>query len=329
MSFSLENLQQQLRQTRWGRILYLTLLAGNLVVLVLSLLSLFGRQRYFELTTHFRLQYALLSTACVLFFTAYRSWPLMLVALCCAAFNWGYILPYYTYKQPPPSAGASTHLKLMHSNVEARNTNYAALLDEVRKVNPDVIVLQEVTSRWSEHLQELNAAYPYSKALSKQGGGGIALFSRFPLEAAEVLILDESSMTHPAIAARLMVGDKTFSLVTLHPMTPVRDDKFAYRNEQFAKVASMLRATVGPKMLVGDLNTSMWSPYFQDLLRDSGLRDARAGAGILPSWPSYLPAFMRIPIDHCLVSTEVSVKSIDTGDYVGSDHYPLIVELEF
>lgn len=33
------------------------------------------------------------------------------------------------------------------------------------------------------------------------------------------------------------------------------------------------------------------------------------------------------PIDHCLVSSEFTVKNIKTGNDIGSDHLPLIIEL--
>lgn len=82
-----------------------------------------------------------------------------------------------------------------------------------------------------------------------------------------------------------------------------------------------------PKLLVGDFNTTMWSPYFADLVKDSGLRDARTGRGLYPSWNAALPAFLRIPIDHCLVGDKIEVESLETGNYTGSDHRPLILNV--
>ena len=79
-------------------------------------------------------------------------------------------------------------------------------------------------------------------------------------------------------------------------------------------------------MVVGDLNTSPWSPVFHDLLRASGLRDGRAGHGIQPTWPSLFP-LLWTPIDHCLVSRGLIVQRFQRGPYVGSDHFPLIVDI--
>lgn len=263
-----------------------------------TLASLFGRHHYLEPATHFRLQYALASTACVILLVVFRSRRLLPLALCCAALNWAYILPHYSTAARPGSRPAAVRIRLMLSNVQGNSKDYAALAAAVDEERPDVAVLQEITEEWQNRLEVLSPQYPYSKIVPRPGGSGMALFSRHPVEEVEVLTLDAS--THPALFAKLNVEGTRLSLLALHPPTPVRPDKFSNRNQQLARAASLMRATPGAKLLVGDLNTTMWSPYFRDLIRESGLRDARLGFGLLPSWPAPLPAMLRIPIDHCL-----------------------------
>jgi endonuclease/exonuclease/phosphatase (EEP) superfamily protein YafD len=154
----------------------------------------------------------------------------------------------------------------------------------------------------------------------------MALFSRYPLAGVEVLALDAS--THLAVLARINVDGTVVTLLSLHPPTPVRTHKFLNRNKQFSEAAALLRSSKGPRVIVGDLNTTMWSPYFQKLLAESGLRDAKLGFGVLPSWPQPLPRFLQIPIDHCLVSNDISVAGIRSGGGTGSDHRFLIIDLQ-
>jgi endonuclease/exonuclease/phosphatase (EEP) superfamily protein YafD len=80
-------------------------------------------------------------------------------------------------------------------------------------------------------------------------------------------------------------------------------------------------------VLIGDLNTTMWSPYFSELVKGSGLRDARLGFGLKPTWPMPLPALFQIPIDHCLVSDDIEVLGVRTGGATGSDHRPMMFDV--
>jgi endonuclease/exonuclease/phosphatase (EEP) superfamily protein YafD len=56
------------------------------------------------------------------------------------------------------------------------------------------------------------------------------------------------------------------------------------------------------------------------------LRDSQLGFGVQPSFPTFSWA-IRIPIDHCLVSPEVVVLDRKLAPSVGSDHFPVMVEL--
>lgn len=295
-------------------------------VAFLSLASLFGRRPFFELATHFRLQYALASTACAVFFAYARARKSLALAAACAALGWAYVVPYYSHGGMDVRDPAHARLVVMFANVEGNNTEYGALLDSVGSVRPDVLALAEVTPEWWARVGEtLSREYPYAEALPKQGGSGLALFSRFPLEGAEAFDVDAS--THPLMRAHVILPRAALGLLLMHPTTPMRLDKFAYRTAQFERAAELMNSEPGPRALVGDLNATPWSPYFRELLTRSRLRDVRARAGLLPTWPAYLPAFLRIPIDHCMVSEDVRVYDARTGPRTGSDHLPLVVEL--
>ena len=46
----------------------------------------------------------------------------------------------------------------------------------------------------------------------------------------------------------------------------------------------------------------------------------------MPTWPTN-QIWMRIPIDFCLVSQEFTIMDKRVGVDIGSDHFPLIVDL--
>ena len=131
-----------------------------------------------------------------------------------------------------------------------------------------------------------------------------------------------------ALICKINLDGTLLSVLTIHPPTPMRNDKFIYRNKQFAESAKLLKNTPEPKLFIGDLNTTMWSPYFVDLVKDSGLRDVRIGKGLKTSWISFFPPPFRIAIDHCLVSESIEVATVELGEFTGSDHLPLVVNLK-
>jgi endonuclease/exonuclease/phosphatase (EEP) superfamily protein YafD len=75
-------------------------------------------------------------------------------------------------------------------------------------------------------------------------------------------------------------------------------------------------------VLAGDFNTTPWAPGYRALLSTGLDDDGRTRT----SWPAFLP-FALIPIDHVLVSPQLQVISKRRGPRLGSDHYPIVVEL--
>jgi endonuclease/exonuclease/phosphatase (EEP) superfamily protein YafD len=93
--------------------------------------------------------------------------------------------------------------------------------------------------------------------------------------------------------------------------------------------ADCLRNLTGPKIFIGDLNITPWSHYYRAFAKQTSLTDVRKGVGLLPSWPACLLfKWLMITLDPFLVSDDIAVASVTTAEAVGSDHLPLIVELE-
>ena len=66
--------------------------------------------------------------------------------------------------------------------------------------------------------------------------------------------------------------------------------------------------------------------FYKRFVRETELKNARYGFGILPSWPTTFSP-LSIPIDQSLLSPEIKVINIRTGANVGSDHLPVIQDL--
>ena len=297
--------------------------ATNVLFLLSVIAALALRPKYLELICHFRVQYFIGAVALMVASVAFREWVGTGISLAAVLIN----LPVFAPGQRPrnsPEIGRR-RLKLMLMNVYKGNRQYSLCVGNVRKHRPDVVVLQELNTEWAKELECLRGEYPFADAHPRDEGSGIALYSRVPFECL-ALTLPEGG-ARPGILARVSGGELT--ILSIHPRAPIRRGHFELRNQMLSSGAAIMREMAGPKICVGDLNTTTWSRYFKDFVEQSGMRSVREGFGILASWPTFLrPKWMMIPIDHCFVSDDIRVVSAFVGERIGSDHLPLIVELE-
>jgi endonuclease/exonuclease/phosphatase (EEP) superfamily protein YafD len=293
------------------------------IILLFSLTGYLGTRHWtFELTSHFKVQYFALSVLCVLICLWLRQWGWASLSLLGLIINGIVVLPWYF---PSVQNHIQNHsLSILLSNVNIKNKNYSALVQLVAAENPDILIVQEGNRHWIKHLKVLEKTLPYVEAPPNSYFFGTVIYSRFPFEETQMLSLGRSG--RESILVKIKINHQMVSLLTTHPLPPITEGLFEHRNSQLFEVQSFIKQLPTPKMLIGDLNISMWSPFYSQLIQETRLINARQGFGILPTWPTFLPVLM-IPIDHCLVSPDFKVIKIKTGESIGSDHLPLIVEV--
>lgn len=117
------------------------------------------------------------------------------------------------------------------------------------------------------------------------------------------------------------------SLLVVHTVPP-HDAQFSdERNRELQRLAQRAREFPKPLVVIGDFNTGMWSPHYQRFERTSELHNARRGFGIVNTFPMDGYALLRVPLDHCFVSSDIAVLNFERGRACGSDHAPIIAEL--
>jgi endonuclease/exonuclease/phosphatase (EEP) superfamily protein YafD len=295
----------------------MALLAG------INLLSVFSELPYLlELLTHFRIQFALLSLLLIPLFLMLRRMGWLAMNLLLVAWNLVVLVPWYL---PGPPIVAPKSLKILLSNVYYYNYNTQALKRLIEQEKPDLVILQELHPRHLTLMNGLARLYPYRKYDTFGPYFGLGIWSRRALTEAQEVFLGPAGV--PSLYAKLSWQGQALQLLTTHPFPPTSDAAFQMRNAQYQALSRFLNAKSGQKLLIGDLNLTPWSPYYQKLEHESGLRNARLGFGLLPSWPVAHPIGLRIPIDHALVSPSVKVLDVSLGPDIGSDHLPLLLTL--
>jgi endonuclease/exonuclease/phosphatase (EEP) superfamily protein YafD len=283
----------------------------------------------FALAGIFRVQYfwcLLLGTA-LLLATGRRTAAIFAAVI--LAFHGWLLSPFYASPAVPrPSQGATTapvRLRVVTLNVWARNVQHERVIDFLRKTAADIVVLEEVYPAWVPHLKSLEADWPHHTSLTREVRFGMAIFSRWPLDHDRNEFLSDHV---PVIAARVLVQDTPLAIFGVHLSRPLTRAGSARQTLQLAELPKLLEDKSLEQIILGDFNATPWTPAFFDFRSHAGLSDTRLSLGVHASWPSGLPSALRIPIDHCLVSKNIRVVRHELGPSVGSDHLPVIVDLE-
>lgn len=219
---------------------------------------------------------------------------------------------------PSEPAVAGSRFRAVLLNVWLRNDEYGRVLDYVSALEPDVAVFLEVTPEWREALRRL-PGLPHQSLADE-----VLVASRQPLAGLGVLPLGGGSAT--AVRFTYEADGVPVTVIGTHANWPLGAAIAASRNRELSDLGAEARATRGPLLLLGDLNTTAFSPGFAALLATSGMRDCAAGRGLNPTWPAQFP-LLYLQIDHCLAGPGLRIERLRTGPRVGSDHLPLEVEV--
>lgn len=318
-----------MRQGSAGRYLTWLLIAGIAALAVATLLAECARLGWLpELASHFRPQYVAALLVAVAMAAALGRRRLAAAALLVMVPNlWAaspYLLPWVVPgRAASPGAGelSLVSLNLLYSNEDRRRVHaYLAA------ANPDVLVLEELTPEWLHALRPVLERYPYSVAADQVGPWGLGLFSRVPLRDTRTTDLGVRGSFN--VITTLDLAGGPVRLAAVHLSSPTSALKARYRNAQLEQLARLLGSVGGamPRLVLGDLNATPFSPYLRDLLQRTGMQDARRPQGLLGTWPRWMP-LLQIPIDHCIADPAAGITSVTRGPAVGSDHYPLEVRM--
>jgi endonuclease/exonuclease/phosphatase (EEP) superfamily protein YafD len=216
--------------------------------------------------------------------------------------------------------------KVYSANINKDNKDLMPLINDVKRVNADIVLLVEVRARQVEQLTPLIKKYKYKIIDRKMRTSevGILFLSKFPIVSYNVINL--SDYGNGVLETKLVIDQKEILFCGVHIPRHHLNKKFSVRQKMILRVADKISTRSHPVIVAGDFNATPFSPIFKKFLKVSGLKDSRNGFGWQPTWPALLP-FLWIPIDHILVSPDIKIHYRETGSYIGSDHFPVIAEL--
>ncbi|NNL57185.1 MAG: endonuclease, partial [Pseudomonadales bacterium] len=220
-------------------------------------------------------------------------------------------------------------LRILTANVLTPNRNAGELIKQVRETSPDILVTLESDSWWQNQLEALETQYSYTIRCPLDNLYGMHVYSRLPLSDCHIEFLIEHDVPSMHALVELRSGQQVRTHF-LHPAppSPTENEDSSERDAELIIVAQSIAGSDEPIVVTGDLNDVAWSASTRLFRKISGLLDPRVGRGMFNTFHADY-WFMRWPLDHLFHSNHFTVADIRRLDYFGSDHFPLLTELEY
>ncbi len=273
----------------------------------------------FDAFSHFTIHFAILAVACAAGLLT-RAGPKLAVPLALAG-----AVALALWARGQESGGFSApsapgHVRVMTFNTWKHNHDIAAIAAEIRRQKPDIVGMMEFGHNKPQLFSMLKGELPYSANCVNIPYCFLGFMSRWPIE--------------KVTARSLWLGPPYLHAIVRTPQGPlhvfvVHTLRFPWMGSQMKQVRAMarlVRHARGPKVVMGDFNSTIFSA----VLRTFGERSRLRLLTGLPSWPAWLAGLPQLGIDHIFASPRLRrISGPFLGASSGSDHFPVIVELGF
>jgi endonuclease/exonuclease/phosphatase (EEP) superfamily protein YafD len=216
----------------------------------------------------------------------------------------------------------------MSFNLLSTNESYNEVIEYIVASDPDVVLLHESSRPWEVAMESSDLGYEVVKGRSEDLIFGTLVLTRQTVDASSFGFAEGDGR---AIALTYLPEGwpEPVQILSSHPVAPTSGERAGLRDAQLGFAAEWAGQQQGAYMVVGDLNASPWSSPFRGLVSDGGLRNSQLGFGLQPSFSARTIFPLRVPIDHLLHSDDLRVTDRRLGPPMGSDHFPLVVDLQY
>jgi endonuclease/exonuclease/phosphatase (EEP) superfamily protein YafD len=205
-------------------------------------------------------------------------------------------------------------VRLMLFNAHDNNDDIVAIDAEIRRNDPDIVVMVEFNPNKRAVLDSLNDRFPYHVHCLGPYHCDLAIISKLPFSHTEA----KHSWEGPPVL-RASFGPELGNLVVVG----VHTIRFPYARAQFRQIIELTKylEPFGQNVVVaGDFNATP----FSRTLRTLEDRSALFRVTHLPSWPAQLQ-LPQLAIDHIFIGTQMRrLEATRIGHNAGSDHFPVI-----
>jgi endonuclease/exonuclease/phosphatase (EEP) superfamily protein YafD len=224
----------------------------------------------------------------------------------------------------------STNFSLLIFNVLMENENHSQVVELIKNVDADAVLLAEPNQRWADNLAELKEIYKYEVSHLLENHYGMIFFSKLDIHDTEIQFIIQEDIPSIHTKIKLRSGDE-IAFHGIHPRPPVPEEKgrSIERDGELLLVGKAVSESNLPCIVAGDMNDAAWSYSTQLFKRISGLLDPRVGRGFYNTFHAKHWIF-RLPLDHVFHSHHFRlINLLVIKNSCGSDHFPVFIKLSY
>ena len=287
-----------------------------------------------DIFAHFRTQYLMGLLLGIVICLCFKRWRSLGIYGVLFGLNLMVVWPYLGAADGIVINHSADRVKILHFNVLSSNPKRRELIEYIDGCGADLVFLQEVTSPWVvDLLRYCKDSYRLEVEGSRADNFGVVMLVRKGwagkvVRATWEVVVAGVDVELPVVMTEVEVNGKLVSIMGMHTIPPMRRELAELNKRQIVAARKWSDQQAGAHLLIGDLNATPWCAGFEDLVAGGKLRDSMLGFGFGRSWPTGLPEWIGIGLDHCLVSGEIKVINRElVGQGLGSDHRGLMLVL--
>ncbi len=297
----------------------LIFILGVAGILATNVVSYFGDELWFlDYFAHFRLHYLWLMAGLLVILWLFNMSLFFWITLILLIVN-AYDYTYYWRISAPVVPLTDNHISVLTYNQWHYNQNFQLVVDAFEKSEADVIFIHEASVPMLRAMQQLQWLYPYQHPIPERRQHSMAILSKYPWQNLRYQQFGQLN----AMIVDFTSGNTVITMIGVHPHSPVTPERAAMQDKHLMGVAEYAATLSHPVIVAGDFNATPWSAIFRRFIDVSTMHSTVKMPDVRTTWPSWLPYFMQIPIDHILVSPHFGLVEGRRVGSLGSDHYAI------
>jgi endonuclease/exonuclease/phosphatase (EEP) superfamily protein YafD len=257
--------------------------------------------------------------------------PLLLTLAVSCVYQFQFIVVYTPIWRTQAKASnkpiAENSFTLMVSNVRMTNDDKDRFHALVKKLNPDILLINEPDQAWAASISKLDDDFPYSIKYPLENTYGMMLLSKLELTDSAINFLTKDDI--PSFFTKIILrSGSIIDFYGVHPEPPKPGTDTYERDTELLIIGNKIKKSKNPTIVAGDLNDVGWSVTSKLFRKYSGLVDPREGRGLYNTYNVFVP-LLRYPLDHIFYSKEFGLLALQKLEDIGSDHFPLLIRLNY